>query len=905
MRKRNLLVTTALAVVACSPGLAYAATATATDAAATTASSASDSTTVGEIVVTAEKREANLQDVPEAVTAFTAKDRNIKGITTVQDMTNFTPGLTYSSQLDRPAIRGLARSTNQYTADSSVAVYYDDFFSNSTFLVGRDDMLVDQVEVLVGPQGTLYGRNSIGGLINTISKRPTNELSGEVRLSEGNYDATKVEGTIAGPVPFVPNLTFRLSGYYDGQNKGYLTNLVPGMPTEGGVKKDLYGDFQLEYKGDKDDIWFDGYVVGFNGDRGGPGSLLGTPTSGDYGTALTTYGQLNFNPNFPYGGGAVPGSVQGQLPGNNPSLTNIRTFAHSVPTDITVDKAYTATLHWTHHFDGFDVRYVGGYSQYHYELHGAYFNNDNSPITSYQVPISPLSPFAGDPAISPLTVNPRQIFSFTTQTAWFSHELTFSSTNNSRLQWIAGLYYYNETDNNPETDQTPDQAQVASPVTLAGINSAVTAGLFGQPIPASALALPNPSRDEFLLDYQDRIQSAAAYGQVDWKITSTLKITAGLRYTIDWKHGTEETRYVDFSSGISPSLSPFILGSALPAVDITPAEISFAPGKGVCGLPVLQTAGPFAGAYTRCLSDHSQALTGTAGIEWTPDPETLAYVRYNRGYKAFAFNAGFISPNTEAAPEHVDDIEIGLKKTLLDHTLVIDAAAFWYNYTNDQVPLGVANGSLTLTEFLNIPKAVSEGVELTADWRPVRHLDLNLTYGFDRTVITSGCTSAGGTPTGACYEDALDPFATAPGARPVGGATSAGTFLQSVKGDALPQAPENKVAVNVNYTWEFDPGSLTASATYVWKDKSYASIFTRTYDEAPSWSQVDLRVVWSGNHDHYEIVGFVKNLMDTRGYDAAAAGYIAGGGTPATMTQVPAFDLTPPRLYGVEFHYKF
>jgi iron complex outermembrane recepter protein len=902
--KRSLLVTTALAAMAGAGGLAHAATAETSTASAPAA--AGDSTTVGEIVVTAEKREANLQDVPEQVTAFTGRDRNIKGISTVQDMTNFTPGLTYSSQLDRPAIRGLARSTNQYTADSSVAVYYDDFFSNSTFLVGRDDMLIDQVEVLVGPQGTLYGRNSIGGLINTISKRPTNELTGEVRISEGNFDATKVEGTISGPVPFVPNLTFRLSGYYDNQDKGYLTNVVAGQPTEGGVRHDPYGDFQLEYKGDKDDVWFDSYVVGFNGDRGGPGSLLGTPTSGLYGTALTTYGMLNFNPNFPYGGGAVPGSVVGQLAGNNPTLINIRDFAHNVATDITVDKAYTFTLHWTHHFDGFDVKYVTGYSQYHYELNTAYFNNDNSSITSYQVPISPLSPFFGDPAISPLTVNPTQVFNFTTDTKWWSHELTFSSTNNSPLQWIAGLYYYNETDNNPETDHLPDQPQVYNPVSLAGIPTAVGAGLMGLPIPASALAAPNPSGNEFLLDYQDRIQSFAGYGQVDYKVTSTIKLTAGLRYTFDWKHGTEETRYVDFSSNVAPTLTPYLLGSALPAIDITPAEISFGPGKGICGLPVLQTSGPYAGAYTRCLSDHSEALTGTAGVEWTPDSETLAYLRYNRGYKAFAFNAGFISPNTEAAPEHVDDIEVGVKKTLFDHTLVIDADAFWYNYTNDQVPLGVANGSVTLTEFLNVPRAVSEGIELTADWRPIRHLDLNLTYGLDRTVITSSCVSVGGTPTGACYEDALDPFAQAAGARPVGGVTSSGTFLQSVQGDALPQAPENKVAFNVNYTWEFDPGNLTGSVTYVWKDKSYASIFTRTYDEAPSWNQVDLRLVWSGNHDRYEIIGYVKNLFDTRGYDAAGGGYITGtDNTPGTLAQVPSFDLTPPRLYGVEFHYKF
>ena len=119
------------------------------------ATSAAASNTIEELVVTAERRSANLQDVPVAVTAFSARERAIEGISTVQDMTNFTPGLTYSSQLDRPVMRGLARNNNIYLSDSAVAVYYDDFFSNSTFLVGRDDMLIDQVEVLLGPQGTL------------------------------------------------------------------------------------------------------------------------------------------------------------------------------------------------------------------------------------------------------------------------------------------------------------------------------------------------------------------------------------------------------------------------------------------------------------------------------------------------------------------------------------------------------------------------------------------------------------------------------------------------------------------------------------------------------------------------------------------------------------------------------
>jgi iron complex outermembrane receptor protein len=921
MSKRSLLVTTAWAAMICAGGAAHAATAAA--AAASTTTAASDSTTVGEIVVTAERREANLQQVPEAVTAFTAQDRNLKGINTVQDMTNFTPGLTYSSQLDRPAIRGLARSTNTYTADSSVAVYYDDFFSNSTFLVGRDDMLIDQVEVLVGPQGTLYGRNSIGGLINTKSKRPTDYWSGEVRGGYGNFDYSKIEGTISGPL--APGLSFRLSGYLESQTQGWLKNTVPGGLSEGGVRRDPYGDFQLEYKGDKDDIWFDSYVVGFNDDRGGPGALLGTPTVGQYDTALSVPGQITFNPNFAYGQpqpgfvpvgtpvtGPIAGTAVGTLPGGNPAATNIRSFAHNVPTDITVNKAYTFTLHWLHHFDGFDVRYIGGYSQYHYELHSALFANDNSSVTSYQIPLNAPSAdltkslcadISGFGLCGPLTVHPTQVFNFTTQTDWSSHEITISSTTNSPFQWIAGAYYYWETDNNPITVTEPDQPQLKNPVTLAGIPTAIGAQAMGKPIPAGALAAPNPSGNYYFTDYQDRIQSIAGYAQVDWKITSTIKLTGGLRYTYDWKHAQEETRYILFSDG---ALNPAVYGSLTPAVDFTPALTSQAIDPGVCAAPTVPTSGPYAGAQVRCLRGDSQALTGTAGIEWTPDPDTLVYARYNRGYKAFALNAGLNGPKPEVAPEVVNDVEIGLKKTIHGN-LVIDADAFYYDYHNDQVPLsfiqttGLASTlGIALGEFINIPTAVSEGIELTADWRPIRAWDINLTYGLDRTVITSNCTAVNGVAVGACYRDPLDGPAVQPGARPVGARLPDGSFSQAVNGNALPQAPENKVAINTNYSWDFTPGRLIASATYVWKDKSYASIFTRSYDQAPSWDEVDFRLTWSGNHDRYEVIAYAKNVLNSIGYDAAASGYYGLGNNP-----VAAFDLTPPRTYGVEVHYKF
>jgi iron complex outermembrane receptor protein len=321
----------AAALLSAAPALAQAVS-PASPPPATAAAPAADpnagASSIPTIVVTAEKRTANIQNVPVAVTAFTSKERALEGINSVQDLTNFTPGLVYSSQLDRPAIRGLARSTNIYTADSSVGVYDNDLFTNSTFLVGRDDMIVDQVEVLEGPQNTLYGRNAIGGIINTQSKRPSDTFGGEVREEVGNYGYNKIEGTVTGPLSFInPDLTFRLSALDENQDQGYFKNLTG--KNVGGIRHDPYVELQLQYKTDHDDVWVQMYDLSFNGDRAGPGSLLGTPTTGPYDTAYVDSGDtLFFNPNAAYNpANIVPGSAVGLLPNGNPTTTKNRITA--------------------------------------------------------------------------------------------------------------------------------------------------------------------------------------------------------------------------------------------------------------------------------------------------------------------------------------------------------------------------------------------------------------------------------------------------------------------------------------------------------------------------------------------------------------------------------------------------
>jgi len=956
--------------------LVMASPAFANDAAADAAPAAKNVETIQEVVVTAEKRSVNIQQVPIAVTAFTSKERALIGINSVQDMTNFTPGLTYSSQLDRPVIRGLSRSTNVYLADSAVGVYDNDLFTNSSYLAGRDDMIVDQVEVLSGPQNTLYGRNSIGGVINTHSRRPSDTFGGEIRAGVQNYQYNKIEGTVTGPIPGVEGLTARLSVFNLDQDQGYYKNLAG--KSLGDVRHDLYSELQLQYKTPKDEFWFMTYNQTFNNDRGGPGALLGMPTVGPL--DLTAQGTgLYFNPNGGYGTDVVPGSTKGGISSTNPTTLDNRTVAVQQPTTIKLRAAYSLNFHWTHHFDGVDMKYVGGYSEYHYVLNQYDFTNGQSPITSYQVPLY-TSVVGGVPPVcallsgaglcSPLTVNTKTNFMFEAHPKWFSNELTFSSTTNRKLSWVAGVYHFDEQTDNPftlsvnqpalQTGSTWNVLSLANnlgapPLTFPTASSTQEVlhyiGLLSNNaytgLPAAPRAIQNARQSGDLLfsDYQSHTNTMAGFVQFDYKFTDTLKMTAGIRYSYDLKSAHEEFRAIKMNS----SNLAGILGSLTPAADVTQVLVSTNPGKGVASAVTYPTTGKYAGDATRYLRDHSAATTGTLALQWTPDRDTLAYVRYSRGYKAFALNAGYVADGVEAAPEHVNDYEAGIKKSFFDRTLTVDVSAFHYDYTNDQVPLaspsysgqdGISGAAalqadyITLNRFINIPTATSDGIELSVQWSPIHNLHLSAIYGFDHTEITTDCKPPAAAADGlihtfssSCFIDPADPLGIAPGAQPRG--ASAATYqqfpgtvangntpsanlqdqIQSVKGNPLPQTPENKFAFNANYTFEFEPGNLTLSGSYIWKDKSYANIFARSYNEAPSWSQVDLRGTWTSNKGNYEIVAYVKNLFDDIGYEAAGTGgYVRnppGGTSGKPYVYNQTLNLTAPRLVGAEVHYHF
>ena len=422
-----------------------------------------DSGTVSEIVVTAEKREQSLQQVPVAVTAFTTERRDLIGIQSIVDQTNFTPGLTYQPNLDRVSIRGIGRLTNVHTADSGTALYTDGVFTTSTTDAGRDPIFIDRTEILRGPQGTLYGRNAIAGAFNTITKRPTSELSGEARVTVGNYDLQRYAATLAGPI--TDWLRFRVGYEKIYQGDGYDRNLT-GLKSETGARDRDYYQVQFDGTVGKLDFWVYYDQQHWN-DRSTPGLVtnggtLAPPEINYFGNG----GGLIPNASYGFGGG-LNTQFQGPVFGN-PALqgNSLRDFEHDTEYRDKLSHNDVFRTHLTYHAPDFDIKYVGGYLRYNYHYN---YDADQTSVESYQVPLNPTAaPIANVPALgggvncftlskfglcAPATVNPAETYSYTEQEEFYSHEVTIASTWDSPLQYIAGLYYYH-TIRTPRTPRT-------------------------------------------------------------------------------------------------------------------------------------------------------------------------------------------------------------------------------------------------------------------------------------------------------------------------------------------------------------------------------------------------------------------------------------------------------------------
>ncbi len=183
---------------------------------------------IGEIVVTAQKRSESLQKVPLAITAITAVELQRSGVKDLQGVAATVPGLNLGEQLGvaKIALRGIGLESLQPGAEGSIAFHVDGVFISRSVAALSSFYDIQQVEVLRGPQGTLYGRNATGGSINITTQTPTEEFSGYASLGYGNYNQVTAEGAIGGAI--VPGLLSARIAFQTQDHDGYGKNIVTG-----------------------------------------------------------------------------------------------------------------------------------------------------------------------------------------------------------------------------------------------------------------------------------------------------------------------------------------------------------------------------------------------------------------------------------------------------------------------------------------------------------------------------------------------------------------------------------------------------------------------------------------------------------------------------------------------------
>ena len=848
----------------------------------------------------ANKREQSVEDIAVAVTALSSTQRDTLGIQSVQDLTNFTPGLSYSTASDRIALRGIGRNTNNFGTEPGVANYLDGLYTSFATLGAREPIFLERTEVVRGPQGTLYGRNSIGGALNLISKRPTPEFYAEARVGYGNYDTEKYQAAMSGPI--TDSIRWRLAAAKTFTGNGYFTN-ASGGPTEGGRVNQDFVEGQLEGNiGEKFEWWIKADHTYYN-NYGAPGGRTDVGSTNPYDTGFGGIGTSDLSPRngYAYAGG-IPHTQQGTLQ-TNPAITDLFTFNTNVPIHDIVQggiQSYQAT----YHAPGFDIKALGGYTYYHYKL---ILDNDSTPIRSFTCgAISPTDQANGAACAPGTVLNPSAVGGYDEKRGFFSNEINFISTYDSPLQWIAGLYAYQENYGQPSYATLPDQKGITSGTD--GVNLVLNdfnfdAGTFTHPF------APNPKHYYFYDNNNGIGNSYGAFGQIDWEFAKNFKTTIGLRYSQDNKHLTETGRLLCFRTCYIPGMADITravwtgkLFAANGVTEIAPAGVVSSTPTNLSGV----TYNEATGLASREMRDKWSALTGTAGIEWRPNADTLAYVKYSRGYKAGGFGAATtyaaFNPNVEVDKEIADSFELGYKREWKAINLTTNIDLFYYDYKNAQTPLNVVPPSgLPYTALINVPKTQTSGIELESTWTPIENLTILFNYAYLNAEIKKGC----------CFLDSNDPFAILRGANralAVPGTSGPTTqYAQSLAGNVQPNAPKNKIAVNVSYTWELDKlGSITASGSYFWRDSFYADVFNRFYNKTPAYDQTDLRALWNSSNGKYTVILYGRNVFDQKGYDSLGGSLRQGTNSPTTAG---TFDivptLTPPRTYGVELQVRF
>lgn len=799
-----------------------------------TAESSTEENDENTIVVIAQRREQDVQDVPVAISVFGSEDRDKKGIRTIQDMSNFTPGLSFSASLDRLSIRGIGRLTNIIGTDPGVATYNDGFYTASAAEASKTPMFVDRVEVLRGPQGTLYGRNSIGGSLNVISKRPTDEFEGEVRATVESIGFAIGEGYISGPI--AGGLKGRLSAQFGPRTFDQPYENISGLEGEGQPHRYLV-EAQLEYEfSPSTNLWLKYSHAGWDEHLRTGG--LATP----YTTAAVLPDGLV--PNAAFGYNVVA-----------PGVADPRKFDANTRASQKLTDNHNFVANFESDLGGVTLKYVGGYSQYRYEQLTDYDLTSVNSVTTGAGTLAAISPAF---AAFTYTYNPTYVQEYIEDKKYYSNEITLSNTDEGPFNWIVGLYQYHEEFEQPITQFVDGDG-------TDNLSAAIVAPTCNNELSIPVATCASNPRGAFYEGISDlEVDGLAIFGQTDFEIADGLKFTVGLRYSRDEKTGNESFRLVNWDpTNPLPGCFGMGCGPFTPAFDVTTS--------------VLRTVFPNitgSGAQTRSFKDSWDGLSWRLGAEYAPNPDTLLFGSYSRGIKSGGFNLGVYSANAVVDKEQVDAFELGLKSQPA-YGLTFNVTAFHYIYDDLQVPITVETGGIGLRNLFNVPKSKSTGFEVETVWEATDWFEISANYSYLDARISR---------TDRLFDDPNLP----------------GNVLIDIDGNRLPSSSKHKFAISGLVDVPISSGNLFLAGSYAYRSNAYYGVFDNPNYRAPGWDQVDLRITYTTENQNVRLIGYVRNVFDTLGFDSAGP---LSGSRSSSFGRTLSY--TPPRSFGAEVQFKF
>ncbi|MFN7176282.1 MAG: TonB-dependent receptor [Thermaurantiacus sp.] len=888
---RAILLATAAAAAMAAP--AFAQTADTLE----TAEAASD-----EIIVTATRRAQALSDVPIAVSAVTAESLQNSGASDIRQLNQLAPSLLVSSTSSEAGagvarIRGIGTVGDNPGLESSVAVFIDGVYRSRSGAGLTELGAIERIEVLRGPQGTLFGRNASAGLISIVTRQPSFTTEGEAEVSYGNFNAWRLQGGVTGA--FSDTVAGRIDGVYVTRD-GFMTDVISGRTVNDRDRWLIRGQLRIEPSSDvsirligdyakrQEECCASAYLPFRSTIRDPQGNVIVT-------AANPVVGLIR----------SLGGVIQDDTYRRETSITPGRDYRSDVE-----DWGLSGELTWR--FGGATLTSITAYRSWDY---GA---GQDADFTNLDIL------YRDD--------QQRRFRTFTQEV-----RLQGSAFDN-RLDWLVGGYFANEKlllrDNlryGADYDRYADGLVRLSIPTFPGfanLSPFVQGFLVSQGVPPEAAApvagvvqnlppLSNTGLVEDRFEQESRNFAVFTHNVIDL-VPDRLSLTLGLRYTNERKTLDADLRGNNLGCatllGNIAALNQFNGTPLQPAAAGAQQLLSQLAGAPCVIPPILA----FQGSDRRSEEEWS----GTAVLSFKPTRDILTYVSYSKGYKAGGFNLdrSALNPGVvnlsdlQFEPELVDSFEIGAKLNFREFRFNVAA----FHAVFDQFQLNTFNGTNFVVENIQscrddlgggdrdfpptFPNAVntgrcdpdrvrggvvSKGFELEAQVLPAPNLAFNLGYTYADTRYRNNLTGIAGQPLSV-------PLFNLPG-------QNVSNASQHVQTGAVTWTP---------------PVSETLSALF-YLDYRFQSELNTGSDLFPEKKQVAFTVVnarigLSGPDRRWSVEAWAQNLLNEKFQQVAFNTPLQGSGTiaqtvrggPNATTLFGSF-LGEPRTFGVTLRTRF